>query len=173
MRLSLRKEWLLRIIAGVSLFAILILALLALFRSGFERENRSYADELFGPILPYGEVLESRRWHRLGERAWACTYAIVALTDAAPAEPPQTLPDTHWQYVFGPDPWLPTPTATLGDTTRDALGHCATEWSTPTAEKILLAAREPESFYQRDSVGETVFLYSIPQGIAARIRFGD
>ncbi len=61
----------------------------------------------------------------------------------------------------------------MSDTTRDAIETCARNWAPDTVKRITAALTEPGSFVIRDAVGETVFIYSKPQRIAARIRYGD
>jgi hypothetical protein len=67
----------------------------------------------------------------------------------------------------------PTPAAPLGESTRDALSFCARDWDQEFGERLAAAISSANSWYIRDPVGETVFVYSLPQRIAARVRFGD
>ncbi len=135
-------------------------------------DNPHYADAVFAPILSDYTVLASRAYHRLGGEGWDCTYAIVTLPTDAPAMPPEPLGDANWHLRFGGD-WRPTPAPPLGDTTRDALDFCARYFDAGTNATLARAIADPEGWYTRDLVGETLSLYAPQARIAARIRFGD
>ncbi|MCY4178665.1 MAG: hypothetical protein OXC60_17200 [Litoreibacter sp.] len=150
-----------------------MLAFLAWLIKAILFDNPRYAHGVFAPIFPSFEVLESRRWHPLGAGGWDCTFAIVSLPFAAPVDPPQVKNDVAWQFIWGGQEWEPTPMKPLGDTTRDAIDACTGYWSKATSDRLLAALRQPGSFVEVGPVGETVFVYSSPQRIAARIRYGD
>jgi hypothetical protein len=136
-------------------------------------DDPPYAAQVFDGLVSYDRVLASRRWHRFGADAWDCTYAIVDLAETAPDLPPRRDGDTTgWEFVWGGD-WQPTPAEPLGDTTRDAVGTCAERLGAGTSARLETALSEPGSWYVRDSVGETVHVYSAAQRLAARIRYGD
>jgi len=132
-----------------------------------------FARAYFTDLVPYERVLASRKWHRVGAQAWDCTYAVVDLAETAPDRPgSRTETAKGWQFRWG-GAWQPTPAAALGDTTRDALGYCGQYFSDDLNARLLAAISAPGSWYSRDRVGETLHLYSRPQGLAARIRYGD
>lgn len=139
-----------------------------------QREDPVYASELFHGLAPVQEVLASRKWHRKDAEPWDCTYAIVRLTPDAPLVPPVRVRDNDlgWRYVFGGN-WIPTPAPKLGDTTRDAIGFCAQYWPNDLTAEITQIIANPGAWYDRDRVGETVYLYAPKSRLAARIRFGD
>lgn len=137
-------------------------------------ENPRYAAQVFEQVLPGSTPLESKRWHGPGDNDWACTYAVVALPDDALSTPPvPTQTSTHWQLRYGGDDWTATPMPPLGDMTRDALSACAPEWDADIRRRVDHAVTKAGSFVIVDGVGETVFIYSKPQGFAARVRYGD
>ncbi len=130
-----------------------------------------YASEVFYGNLPYKEVLESRKYHPFGQLNWDCTFAIVLLSEAAPQKPP-TFQAGNWRYKFG-GRWEATPIAELNENTRNATDFCGQYFSEATNDKIKRTLKEPGSWYIRSPVGETVFIYSYKEKLAARIRFGD
>lgn len=140
------------------------------------RQDAAYAATLFDGLVPYEGVDASRRWHPVlgGRRGWDCTYAIVTLAADAPAAPPagDGGDGRGWQFAFGGD-WAPTPFPPLGDTTRDAVGTCRGDWPPEVASRIDAALAAPGSWYWTDGAGEQVHLYSAPQRLAARVRYGD
>ncbi|PTX56277.1 hypothetical protein C8N43_0932 [Litoreibacter ponti] len=138
-------------------------------------DNPAYASEVFAPVFPAFEVLESRRWHRLGGEAWDCTYAIVAPPADMPEHPPaHARKDTPpWYLRWGDGAWQATPMADPPDGTRDAITGCMPYWSDEVAQRIEAAITREGSHVIIGPVGETVYVYSKPQRIAARIRFGD
>ncbi|MCG7622379.1 hypothetical protein MHM97_03275 [Epibacterium sp. Ofav1-8] len=138
------------------------------------REDPVYAEELFSGLLPVEQVLQSRKWHRRGAEPWDCTYAIVRLQAPVPDQPPtrEWQNDLGWQYQFGGD-WSPTPAAPLKATTRDALEFCGKYWPTELYTALKYARDSAGSWFDRDRIGETLYLYAPRQRLAARIRFGD
>ncbi len=138
------------------------------------REDPVYADELFSGLLPVEEVLQSRKWHQRGAEPWDCTYAIVRLQAPALEQPPTRgwRNELGWQYQFGGD-WKPTPAPLLGETTRDALEFCRRYWSAELYTELKFALGSSGSWFDRDRVGETLYIYAPRQRLAARIRFGD
>lgn len=137
-------------------------------------EDPPYATELFGNILPVSEVLASRKWHARDSEPWDCTYAIVRLTGDLPDKPPTRDWDNTlgWRYAYGGN-WQASPAAPLGNNTRDALGFCTKYWSLEVLEELKTALYSSGAWFDRDRVGETLFLYAPKQRLAARIRFGD
>jgi hypothetical protein len=131
-----------------------------------------YAHGVFSGLVVIDDVLASRKHHPLFGETWDCTYAIVALTDAAPQRPPSPKQITNWKYRFGGD-WAPTPAPPLGDTTRDALSFCSEYFAADVASRLRTALTTPGSWYVRDGVGENLYIYAPKQDIAAKIRFGD
>jgi len=142
-------------------------------------DNPVYAEQVFAPHFQEFKVHESRRWHRLGAAAWDCTYAIIGLAETAPARPPSVeydvMSDNHprWFLKWGVGEWQATPVPPLRDGTRDAVAACEACWADDVAARIRSALNTPGSYRIVGSVGETVYIYSQPQRIAARIRFGD
>ena len=136
------------------------------------RDDPRHAASVFDGVVPYEAVLETRCWHRRGVEHWDCSFAIVELSDDAPPDPPEPTEGREWYRYYGGD-WQPTPAAPLGDTTRDALDFCGQYWSETLNSALDSAMTQPGSWYARDRVGETLHLYSAPQRIAARIRYGD
>ena len=137
-------------------------------------QNARFARALFSPILSDFDVLASRRWHPIASFGdWACTYAVVEIPDDAPDVPPRySGPKSSWQFGFGGE-WQNTPFSPLSDTTRDALGACRTRFDRDVAERLERAWNEVGSLAILGSAGETIFIYSKPQRIAARIRYGE
>ncbi|MGH1354836.1 MAG: hypothetical protein ACRBBS_07145 [Thalassovita sp.] len=142
-------------------------------------DDPAYATAVFEPIVPFAHVLASREYHLIGEDwpNWDCTYAIVELSPNAPETPPSRIEDSdgflvNWRYRFGGD-WLPTPKPPLPDNTRDALGFCAQYFDDDLIGRMEKALANPGSWFALGRVGETLFIYSLPQKVAARIRFGD
>ncbi|WP_212702993.1 hypothetical protein [Thalassovita aquimarina] len=56
---------------------------------------------------------------------------------------------------------------------RRALRFCSQYFDDATNDRLFRALAEPGSWYVRGPVGEILYIYSLPQNIAARIRFGD
>lgn len=80
---------------------------------------------------------------------------------------------TNPRYRFGGD-WKETPEPDPVDNTRTALSFCSQYFDDVTNTRLSRALAEPGSWYQRGSVvDEILYIYSLPQNIAARIRFGD
>ena len=50
-----------------------------------KRDNPRFARTYFAEILPFDEVVATRRWHN---DVWGCTYAIVRLPDDASLQVP-------------------------------------------------------------------------------------
>ncbi|MCR8723203.1 hypothetical protein [Frigidibacter sp. ROC022] len=136
------------------------------------RDNPGYAEKLFAGVLEHDRVLASRRWHGWGAESWDCSYGIVELSDAAAPTPPTAVSGDGWQFAYGGN-WQASPAPPLNDTTRDALDFCSRYWDAALAGRLERALNTPGSWYIRDGVGETVFLYSVPERLAARIRYGD
>ena len=137
--------------------------------------DEGYAREVFEGAVPYAHVLAERRTVPWTE-GWGCTFAIVALSPGASANPPARRNGASGNADWGPwsgEDWWQTPIAPLTDTTRDAVEVCKGEWPDEMASAIEVALATSGSFVWRDPVGETVTLYSAPQGIAALLRYGD
>jgi len=140
-----------------------------------EREDPIYAARVFTDYVQFHEVLATRAWHRRGAEPWDCTYAIVSLSENAPEVPPDLPTDRQdqlWYLAFG-DTWVPTPAPQLDERTRDALGACAQYFTEDVNRRLAAAMAEPGSWHVIGSIGETVHIYSVPQRIAARVRYGD
>ncbi|MEX3014800.1 hypothetical protein [Gymnodinialimonas hymeniacidonis] len=135
------------------------------------RDDPVYADQVFAGVLDYDAVLASRAWHRRGAEAWDCTYAVVSLPEDASSEPP-TSDAEAWFLRYGGS-WLETPMPPLADRTRDAVAFCARYFDDVLNTRLAYALTEGGSWHIIGSVGETVHIYSAPQRIAARIRYGD
>lgn len=169
---------LLRGVANVAMFFAILGGLIwAAFFGRLEHlrvsEDPGFAQEFFQGYLPFDSVLESRKWHPTNSFTWDCTYAIVELSEFAPDDPPFWRDrEEGWQYRFGGS-WQATPIAPLGSSTRDAIGFCAQYWPLELNERLKRATSEPGGWAIRGPVGETVYIYSVPERIAARIRFGD
>lgn len=132
-----------------------------------------YAQRVFAGLLPFDAVLAERERHPWWELDWDCTYAVVGLTDGAlPAPPSRPREEVPWWLAFGGG-WEATPMPPVGDTTRDALAFCGRYWDDDVNLRLAAATAQAGSWYVRDDVGETVFVYSLPQRLAARVRFGD
>lgn len=150
-------------------------ALLLFALSACREADEGYAQKVFGGVVPYAQVLAERRsFAVLG--GWGYTFAIVALPPAAPVSPPDRRDGRSWNTDWGPalgEGWSPTPLPPLSDNTRGAVGVCQDYWPAETEVAIVTALETKGTFAWRDGVGETVMLYSAPQGIAARLRYGD
>ncbi len=136
-------------------------------------EDPTYATDLFAGHLSVAKVLATRKWHRRGGEPWDCSYAIVDLADGAPNVPPSwSNSDNGWKYKFGGD-WKETPEPESHDNMRRALRFCSQYFDDATNDRLFRALAEPGSWYVRGPVGEILYIYSLPQNIAARIRVGD
>ncbi|MYM54680.1 hypothetical protein [Thalassovita mangrovi] len=143
-------------------------------------DDPAYAVAFFEELVPIRSVLASRGYHPIGPDwpGWDCTYSVVELHDGAPDLPPTRRLDpdgmtTNLRYRFGGD-WKETPEPELDDNTRMALSFCSQYFDDATNARLSRALAEPGSWYQRGSVvDEILYIYSLPQNIAARIRFGD
>lgn len=133
----------------------------------------SYAERVFAGILPFERVLADREWHPWGSFNWDCTWAVVDLSPDATLAPPVRGRDGGWRLAFGDNGWLPTPLPPPRETTRDALEACARYWDPAIVLRLSSALEAPGSWASRDGVGENLHVYSVPEGIAARIRYGD
>lgn len=159
--------------AGLTGLAVISILALVGLQVWLWIENRAYARAYFRDLLPSYSVLESRKWHPLLGGGWDCTYAIAELPPDAAAQPPaRSGPVGGWQLAWG-GPWQPTPAPALGDTTRDALSFCSRYWPDGVTDRLQRALAEPGSYFERDGVGETLLIWSPPQRIAARVRYGD
>jgi len=132
------------------------------------RDDPHFAETYFKDRVSFVSVRATRRWHPRGAGPMACTFAIV---DLAPAPGP-VRDDAAWQSGWG-GRWQETPADHPGRNNRDALLECAPDFDDETNRKLRAAVTEPGSWYARDGVGEDVYVYSVPQGIAAFIRYGD
>ncbi len=148
---------------AAGLIALPLFAILGVYAYNAVFVNPKYTAQYFEGQLEIGKVLASRRWHRLGAEGWDCSYAIAEISPDLPPDPPES-----WQIE-----WKPTPAAPLGETTRDAVDFCRTYYSEDTQARLESALTTPGSFYDRDGVGETVWIYAPRHRIAARIRYGD
>ncbi|MEM6595677.1 MAG: hypothetical protein AAF672_12885 [Pseudomonadota bacterium] len=157
----------------LALIALPILAFLVWVAKGLLIDNPRYAHRFFTPIFASFEVLESKQWHPFGASGWDCSYAIVSLPESVASDPPMPARGVSWQFRWGGENWEPTPMQPLGDTTRDAIDACSGYWSAEALERLRAALNAPGSFVLVGSVGETVFVYSKPQRLAARVRYGD
>lgn len=166
-----------RRIARVGLFtAGLLISLPALAYFGLHFwiavfSNPNYASEVFDGVVRYSGVLASKKWSSIGDEAEACTYALVDLGLDPEAEPPRGAA-SDWRLVYAGD-WLPTPDGTLSADEPNPIVVCKGEWTEETAARVAAALSQPGSWYWRDAEGEAVFIYSVPEHIAARIRWGD
>jgi hypothetical protein len=159
------------------LFAGLLISLPALAYFGLHIwiavfSNPNYASEVFDGVVRYAGVLASKKWNSIGDEAEACTYAVVDLGLDPEAEPPRGEASADWRFVYAGD-WLPTPDGTLSADNRNPVGVCKGEWTEETAARVTGALSRPGSWYWRDAEGDAVFIYSVPELIAARIRWGD
>lgn len=136
-------------------------------------QNRVHASQVFADV-PYESVLASRRWHPwAGRDGWDCTFAVVRLPEKAPAAPPTPPRAREWYLEWGQGNWVATPGWAPCDNCRDAVAMCSQDFEQDITAQLLSALSAPGSWAQSDGVGETVSIYSAPQRIAARIRFGD
>lgn len=134
-------------------------------------ENPRYADEVFSGVRAYDRVLASKKWHGPWDGSMACTYAIVELAEDVPQDPPQA-PSDDWTLDFSGD-WKPTPDRTTESEMRDPVGFCSDDWPKDVGERLVAALAEQGSWYWHDGIRETIYVYSRPKRIAARIRWGD
>lgn len=144
------------LLCGIALAAVL------------EFQNSTYAEKQFENKVKYRDVLASRRWLSLGEFL-GCTYAVVSLDDSATDTPPANwMRDANWH----PTPVHPPQSTHYGKNANPA-STCVSQkiFSTSTADRIESAVSEPGSYYLQ--IGETMFLYSRSQKIAAQVRYGD
>lgn len=139
-------------------------------------DRPEYALEVFTPLLLVGGVLASREYHPIGANFpyWDCTYAVIELGADPPQIPPSATFDDgiNWRFRFG-GTWHETPAPALRETTRSALDFCSQYFTDEVTKRLQRALANPGSWYMRDHVGENLHIYSLPQNIAARIRFGD
>ena len=136
------------------------------------RDDPGHAASVFDGVVPYETVLESRRWHGRGAKGIDCSFAIVELPDDALPDPPEPTEGREWYRHYGGD-WQPTPVAPMMNNTRHAPFPCGEYWSETLNAALESAMTQPGSWYAWGGPGETLHLYSAPQRIAARIRFGD
>lgn len=130
----------------------------------------AYAAWVFDGVVPYSEVLASRYWH--DGTGWGCTFAVVRLAPDATSVPPVGTGHAA-RADFGGD-WRTGPLPPLPEMTRDALSTCREGLGAEGAEALTAALADPALRWMRDDpVGETVQLYAINAGVAARIRLGD
>jgi hypothetical protein len=131
-------------------------------------QNATYAENQFENKVNYEDVLASRKWLSLGE-FWGCTYAVVSLDESATEAPPaKWLRDARWH----PTPvHLPEPMHHGKNTNPASACVSLGVFSTSTADRLESAVREPGSYYLQ--LGETLYLYSRSQKIAAEVRYGD
>lgn len=165
---------LLKTLALLASVFLLIKLLLGYYADQREAEavDPIYAVEVFSPLFPIRKVIASRKFHHPDGEPWDCTYAIVELAANAPERPPTSPENTHWYLEFGGN-WQETPEPPLRETIRRALSFCSKYFEPEVSEVLSRALALKGSWYDRDSVGETLFIYSKPHQIAARIRYGD
>lgn len=150
-----------------AVFLVLLLVGLIVL-GGLRIQDARHAHTVFSGKVDYDEVLASRRWNT-GSAAFGCSYAVVSLKESAGPLPPGT-----WS---GNETWTPSPVRMARPphlTPPDnAVSRCVADGHFPAdvAARLERAAGEPGSYYL--PVGETVALYSRPQGIAAVVRYGD
>jgi hypothetical protein len=154
------------ILSGAFILVVLVLVLMPAL------DRRPYAQRVFDGVS-YDRVIASKETFTSADDAgWGCTFAIVELSADADVAPVNEDGLRHWHDSWG-EAWLETPVAHPGPQQRDALADCSDEWPPGTYESLRSAILAPGSYYLRDSVGETVMVYSKPHRIAARVRFGD
>jgi len=162
-----------RSIAG-ALFLLVVLTGLGLLGAWAKMtwDNRAHASRVFAQV-PYDHVIASHRWHPLGGgHPFDCTYAIVALLPDAQATPPD-LPRRSFPLDWG-GTWEATPVSLdrlpgNGETGQRHI--CERQLSSDTWDRIEAALTTPGSWVSCDY--ETLSLYSAPQGLAMRFRYGD
>lgn len=138
-------------------------------------DDPAYAVELFAAVAPITEVLASRKFTHWDENwpNWDCTFAIARLAEGAPEAPPTVRgEDVRWQYRFGGD-WQATPVSEPESDTRDAVAFCSRYWPEALVAQMQKVLSEPGHWVVRDRIGETVFVYSASERLAARVRYGD
>jgi hypothetical protein len=139
---------------------------------------------VFDPVLPYEAVLATRRWRPGGGEVWHCSYAVVALPEIAPPDPPPVVPPgkseqalrfPEWILRFG-GAWVATPLSQTPDADymRGWTGACFEDLPDDVNDQILNGLTEPGSWGESEPAHSGTFhVYSAPQRIVARIRFGD
>ena len=138
-----------------------------------DRDDPIHAAEVFDGRVDYVRILASQRWHSRDAEPWDCTFAIVELRSSGPDTPPPAVNGRAWWLGFDGD-WQATPEHPgPRDTMRRALQFCRKYWDDETGNRLARALATPGSWYIRSPVGETLLIYSRPERIAARIRFGD
>ena len=148
-------------------FLVLLLVGLIVL-GGLRIQDARHAHTVFAGKVDYDEVLASRRWNA-GSGAFGCSYAVVSLKESAGPLPPGT-----WS---GNETWTPSPVRIVRPphlTPPDnAVSRCVANGHFPpdVAARLERAANEPGSYYL--PLGESVALYSRPQGIAVVVRYGD
>ena len=153
------------------LLSLAVLGYFAFYGLAAMVSNPRYAEQVFAGLLPYDDVLASKKWHAIGDEPRACTYAIVSLPSDAGIDPP-TGKQADWRLVFAGD-WKPTPERSIDGAARDPATVCSDEWSEETGQRLIHALEKPGSWYWRDDDRETVYIYSQPEHLAARIRWGE
>ena len=166
-----------RLIRKVLKILVFSIILIALIRFGIyvilEYQDQNYAGKYFG-FMNYESTLESRRWH---SEVLGCTYAIVALPEKAPVQPP-----TQWLKEIA---WYDTPMI-FQDEAKTRYCHnliceCESDWDPSSMNLLEKALSNPGSFYYfhkhrppHSSMGQgVIFIYSKPEKVAAMVRFGD
>ena len=138
-----------------------------------EYQDRNFAARTFH-FMTYESVLESRKFH---SEVLGCTYAIVALDDTAPTNPP-----SQW---IDPSLWHQTPLyfkeeVKVGQC-RNIICECESDWRPDTYKRLTRALSEPGSFYYlgwkqppHDTLYQDVItVYSPAERVTAMVRFGD
>ena len=139
----------------------------------FDLQNQRYASDYFS-FMPVEKSLESRKWHF---ETLACTYAVVSITEDAPHEPPaQWLENITWSEAP-----LKFKESVGSHDCRNLICECQQNWQESNYGKLNRALSQPGSYYYLtgqtapyDRIGQAVlFIYSKPERIAARVRYGD
>ncbi len=128
-------------------------------------QNHVYTDDSFSGVVPYDEVLASRRWQPFFmENPLNCTYAVVSLCKNAASQPPSGWPHESPNWVETP---IVYPANSL-----EIVSPCLDNFSPETRLRLETATKTAGSYYWRyDS--EVTYLYSQKENIAAYIRYGD
>ena len=161
-------RWILGAVAFLPVAGFCLLSLIVLV------QNWGYADTVFADWARYDSVLASRRWHPVfGAEAADCTWAVVALSDGAVADPEpegnspgQRSDSENWWSGGG---W--SRTSQVRPEAFDLLEACEFRLEPELYLQMKNALLLPGG-WMRTSV-ETLQVYSASTHIAYIVRFGD
>ena len=133
------------------------------------RHDVAYAEAVFGGVVPYYDVLTSRRYVYLGNPTrLSCDFVVVRMAPDPSLQPPRpdfARPDAA---QFG-GLWQPSPGINSLTARASPLDHCQTVMFPGVADDLRAALELPDSWVARDPLGRTMFIYAPGARMAARI----